>query len=79
MNLSRLCDLKGNQRGKVVSIQAKTEQDLHGLLAAGVMQNSPVSVIYSDAKHVLFFSEGRELAVDHDIASQIYVELESIM
>jgi hypothetical protein len=44
-------------------------------MQAGVLPDACVNVIHRDERHVLFFTNYKELAVDQVLASQIYVEL----
>ncbi len=78
MNLSRLCDLRSNQKGRIASINIRNRQDLHTLLAAGVLPHARVSVLHNDANHVLFFADCNELMVDRESASGILVELDHV-
>jgi Fe2+ transport system protein FeoA len=72
-----LSELKPDQQGTVVKIKAKTAQELLKLMGVGIRPDARVSVIQRDKSHVLFFTNTRELALDHDIASGIYVEPDS--
>ena len=69
-----LSDLKPDQQGIVVNIKAKTPQELLKLMGAGIVPDARVNVMHSDKGHVLFFANYRELAMDHEIASSIYVK-----
>ena len=71
-----LSDLKPAQSGRVVSIRIKTVQQLLRLMQAGVLPNACVNVIQRDGRHVLFFTNYKELAVDQEIASGIYLRLD---
>jgi len=69
-----LSDLKPDQQGRVVNIKTKTTQELLKLMGAGLVPNASVNILHSDQGHVLFFANYWELALDHEIASCIYVE-----
>ena len=71
-----LSDLKPAQPSRVVSIRTKTVQQLLRLMQAGVIPNACVNVIQRNGRNVLFFANYEELAVDQEIASGIYVELD---
>ena len=69
-----LNELKPDQQGRVVSIKTKTNQELQKLMEAGIVPDARVNVMHRDRGHVLFFANTKELAVDQEIASGIYVE-----
>jgi Fe2+ transport system protein FeoA len=69
-----LSDLKPDQQGRVVSIRTKSTRELQGLMRAGVLPDACVKVVQRDGRHVLFFANFEELAIDREIASGIYVE-----
>ena len=69
-----LSDLKPDQQGRVVTIKTKTTQELLKLMGAGILPDARVNVMHRDKGHVLFFANYRELALDQEIASGIYVE-----
>lgn len=71
-----LSDLKPDRRGRVITIRTKNAHELQRLMHAGVLPNAAVNVMYRDARHVLFFANYIELAVDRQIASGIFVELD---
>ena len=71
-----LSDLKPAQPGRVVSISTKTVQHLLRLMQAGVLPNACVNVIQRDGRHVLFYTNYKELAVDQEIASGIFLRLD---
>jgi len=75
--LIALSELKPDQQGTLVNIKAKTAQELLKLMGAGIMPDARVIVMQRDNSHVLFFTNTRELALDHEIASGIYVETDS--
>lgn len=78
MDLNRtiqLSDLKPGQPARVASIRTEAVEDLRRLMQAGVLPNASVNVIHRDRRHILFFTNYKEVAVDQDIASRIYVEL----
>jgi Fe2+ transport system protein FeoA len=68
-----LSGLKPSQRGQVVTIKTVNVQDLQKLMQAGVLPDACVNVLHQDGSHVLFFANHKEIAVDHEIASRIYV------
>jgi hypothetical protein len=68
-----LSDLKPFQEGEVINIRARSVQELHRLLQAGVQLKSHVIVLQSNEKHVLFIANIKEIAVDQEIASGIFV------
>ena len=72
-----LNELKPDQQGRVVSIKTKTNQELLKLMGAGIVPDARVNVVHQDRVHVLFFANTKELAVDQEIASGIYVEPDS--
>jgi len=79
MDISRvitLSDLKPSQQGKVVTIKTKNIQELKRLMQAGVLPDACVNVLHRDGRHVLFFVNYKELAVDQEVASGIYVGLD---
>ena len=69
-----LNEMKPDQQGRVVSIKTKTNQELLKLMGAGIVPDARVNVMHRDRGHVLFFANIKELAVDQEIASGIYVE-----
>ncbi len=69
-----LSDLNQNQECRVVSIRTKTTQDLHSLMRAGIFPDVSIRVAQCDRNHLLIFADYRELAVDREIASGIFVE-----
>jgi Fe2+ transport system protein FeoA len=69
-----LSDLKPDQQGRVVKIKTKTTQELLKLMGAGIVPDASVIILRRDRGHILFFANYRELALDHEIASGIYVE-----
>jgi Fe2+ transport system protein FeoA len=69
-----LSDLKPDQQGRVVNIKTKTVQELLKLMGVGIVPDARINVVHSDKGHVLFFANYRELALDNEIASGIYVE-----
>jgi Fe2+ transport system protein FeoA len=76
MNLIRpLRDLDRAQKGRIVSVEAKTLQELQCLRRAGVLPGAEVDVIHNNSRYVHFVVGSDELAVDRQIASEIYVEL----
>lgn len=72
-----LCNIKPNQNGRVTSIHVKTVQVLHQLGGEGLLPDAQISVVQNDSLHVLFFADFKELAVSQEIASEIFVEMES--
>lgn len=72
-----LDNIKPNQNGRVTSINVKTVQVIHQLMGDGLLPDAQVSVVQNDSLHVLFFADFNELAVSEEIASEIFVEMES--
>ncbi len=71
-----LNDLKPDQLGRVVTIKTKTVQELLKLMGAGILPDARINVMHRDGGHVLFFANCKELALDREIASRIFVEPE---
>ena len=69
-----LSDLKSDQQGRIVTVGTAISTELQSLLRAGIKPNACVSVVQRDGWHILFFADSRELAVDREIASEIYVK-----
>jgi hypothetical protein len=68
-----LSDLKPAQHGRVVIIKTKTFYQLQSEIKGGLLLNAFITVVHRDGRHVLFFANDKEVAVDQDIASGIYV------
>jgi DtxR family Mn-dependent transcriptional regulator len=71
-----LTELKRDQKGKVVYIQAEDHNMLKKLMAMGILPGRSITLIQKFPSFV--FSIGKtQVAVDKDIASNIYVRTES--
>ena len=78
MDISRvitLSDLKPSQQGRVVTIKTKNVEELQRLMQAGILPDACVKVLHQDGRHILFFANYKELAVDQEVASGIYIGL----
>ena len=71
-----LSDLKPDQHGRVITISTKTDDEMQKLMLAGMLPNAYINLIQNDRRNILFFANNEELAVDREIASRIYVELD---
>jgi DtxR family Mn-dependent transcriptional regulator len=70
--VSPLSELKPNQRGRIAYLHAKGRRRLQKLMALGVTPGMSVTMIQTFPTHV--FQVGHtQLAVDKDIANEIYV------
>jgi DtxR family Mn-dependent transcriptional regulator len=70
--VSPLADLKSNQHGRIAYIHANSQRRLQKLMALGVTPGKPITVLQTFPTHV--FQVGyTQLAVDQDIAKDIYV------
>ncbi len=71
-----LSELKRDQKGKVVYVQAEDHNMLKKLMAMGILPGRTITLIQKFPSFV--FSIGKtQVAVDKDIASNIYVRTES--
>ena len=68
-----LSGLKPSQQGRVVTIKTVNVLDLQKLMQAGVLPDACVKVLHQDGSHVLFFTNYKEIAVDHEVAARIYI------
>ena len=73
-----LSDLERHQEGRIAVIHVETPEELQCLTQAGAVPGAQVYVMHADSRHVLFFAHDVELAVDHKIASGIFVEIASM-
>lgn len=73
--VSPLSKLKKGHQGKICYIQTKNHKKLQKLLAIGVLPGIPVKVIQTYPSYV-FQIENSQIAVDEEIADDIFVRLE---
>jgi DtxR family Mn-dependent transcriptional regulator len=67
-----LAELKPDQRGRIAYIHAKSRRRLQKLMAFGVTPGKPITILHTFPTYV--FQVGHtQLAVDNDIANDIYV------
>ncbi len=73
-----LSDLRRHEEGRITAIRVETPEELQGLTRAGALPGAQVYVMHVDSRHVLFFAQDAELAVDRKTASGILVQTAAI-
>jgi Fe2+ transport system protein FeoA len=73
-----LSDLKRHEEGRIAAIKVETPEELRDLMRAGALPGARVCVMHADSRHVLFFAQDTELAVDRKTASGILVQTASM-
>ncbi len=72
-SIRRLDELEGGQAGLIVSIKARSPEQLQELIAIGISPCSIVRMIENYAHHVVFKVDHKKFAADKEIASEIFV------
>jgi Fe2+ transport system protein FeoA len=77
-SVKSLTDLRRHEEGRISAIQVETPEKLQDLMRAGAMPGAQICVMHSGSRHVLFFAQDPELAVDRKTASGILVQTASM-
>ncbi len=70
-----LSDLKHDQKGRIASVQPAAPSDFQRLLQAGILPDTLVRVVRNTMRYGLYIVEHSVIALDHQTASGIFVEL----
>lgn len=74
--VAKLADMNPGQRGKIAYLQSRQSQELQKLMAIGILPGTLICLIRRYPSYV-FEIGNTKLAVDKNIANEIYVRLEN--